>query len=136
MALKQEIINEKGAKTTYHRVSNLSCDCDRKVMKVVVKSYTSQDFRKSEKEFADAQEKRDALLRELDDLVSNPTADNEPRRIELSEQINSMGGSEEIKLLHLLETTYEIEFSTEQQLSLAEVYAWLKENVYQNAKDC
>ena len=53
MALKKELINGKGVKTSYHRIDSISMVDG---IKVTVKSYTDESYRQQEKE-------REALIK-------------------------------------------------------------------------
>lgn len=139
MALKLENIDDRGAKTTYHRICNLAYDCESRKITIMVKSYTSQDFRDVEKEVARNCDSREAILNELTELVSNQSPENEARRLELSEKLKNMSSVRgEITPKHLTESAYEFSQlnNTDAEFSLTLAYEWLKENVYQKAEDC
>ena len=58
MALGKELINEKGVKTTYHRIDSISMV---EGIKVIVKSYTDESYRQQEKENEALIEKQEAI---------------------------------------------------------------------------
>jgi hypothetical protein len=134
MALSQTITNEKGAKTTYHRVARAELDFDGKTADITIYSYATHALREAEKEEAKEQVKRQAIMDELNALVADPTPENEDRRKELTEQVNSQPPINETTPRHLVETTYTIKLSSD-EFTLKDVYAWLKDSIYTSAKD-
>lgn len=133
MALKQVITNEKGAKTTYHRIAKVELDINEKIAKIVVYSYAADSLRKCEKEDFMLKQEYEKLTDELNDLVANPTEENEARRVELSEKINKLNPVTEVTDRHLVEATHEMPISNE--FSMKEAYFWLKNNVYSDSID-
>ena len=69
----------------------------------------------------------------LDELVANPTEENEQERMELSEQINSLIPVTEIASLHLSEAEYKLPL--DESFSIQNAYSWLKENIFTDATD-
>jgi predicted transcriptional regulator len=134
MALSQTITNEQGAKTTYHRVAKAELDFNKKSAEITIYSYATQALRKAEKEEAETQAQRDELMNELNELVADPTDENEDRRKELTEQINKIPVVNEPTPRHLVETTHTIELTSD-DFTLKDVYVWLKDSIYTDAKD-
>ena len=134
MALSQTITNEKGAKTTYHRVAKAELDFNKQEAEITIYSYATQTLRKAEKDEAATKVKRDTIMAELDALVANPTDDNKDRRIELSNQVNELPVVNEVTERHLVETKHKIQLTSD-NFTLKDVYIWLKNSVYIGAID-
>ena len=133
MALRQSITNEKGATTTYHRIVKAKLDFTTKEATLTVFSYATESLRQAEKEDSSKLVDRDKLVERLDELISNPTEENEQERIELSEQINSLVPTTEVANLHLNEAEYKLPL--DESFSIQDAYSWLKENVFTDATD-
>lgn len=133
MALQQSITNEKGATTTYHRIVKAKLDFTIKEATLIVFSYATESLRQAEKEDSSKLVDRDKLVERLDELVSNPTEENEQERIELSDKLNSSAPTAESASLHLLETEYILPLNDD--FSIKDAYKWLKENVFVEATD-
>ncbi len=134
MALQQSITNEKGATTTYHRIVKAKLDFTTKEATLTVFSYATESLRQAEKEDSSKLVDRDKLVERLDELVSNPTEENEQERIELSDKLNSLAPTAESASLHLLETEYILPLLNG-DFSIKDAYKWLKENVFIEAMD-
>lgn len=138
MAIKQEITSVSGVKTEYHRISSATIDYTNRKAYIVVQSYLEAEKRNEEKAQVNDTAERDALMKELDELVANPTDENEARRIELSEQINALPQRtpDDVAPRNIFELQYEIDLPDDMEFSLEFAYGWLKDNVYKESEDC
>jgi hypothetical protein len=123
MALSQTITNEKGAKTTYHRVARAELDFNKNQAEITIYSYASQALRKAEKDDSEEKTRREAIMDGLNALVAEPTPENEDRRKKLIEQANSQPPINETTPRHLVKTTHTIKLSSD-KFTLKDVYAW------------
>ena len=89
MALKKELINGKGVVTNYHRIDSISM---LDGIKVTVKSYTDESYRKKEKESEELVKRKEALERQLCEEMAKTGEDyNKEKVIALTEQNNKIG---------------------------------------------
>ena len=133
MALKQSVTNEKGASTIYHRIAKADLDFNTRKAELVVYSYATASLREAEKAEFEDKIKLDELTDRLNELVANPTEENEQERIELSEQINALPPITEVTERHLVESTYKM--SIHEEISMEEIYIWLKNEVFTDSTD-
>lgn len=135
MALQQEIINENGTTTLYHRIAKAELNYTEKKAKVFVESYVSEAIRQKEKDSVAAHNLISQYNEELNDLVAEPTEENEARRIELTEYINEHSADNgELKPLNLTETAYELDIP-ENGFTLEYAYNKLKESAFVGSQD-
>lgn len=143
MALKKEIINEKGIKLEYHRISNFTVDKDNNIIIVTIKSYTSNIFRDDEKENIKQFElvkSKNKMYGELNTLLAENVDGNLDVEVKkLSDELDAF------KLPEYLEeknnvvsvTIINLEYDENIEYSLAKLYELLKqEDVFKNAEDC
>lgn len=133
MALQQSVTNEKGATTTYHRIVKANLDFATREATLTVFSYVAESLRQAEKNDLTRMIEYNESVARLDELVANPTEENEQERIELSEQINSLVPTTEVANLHLNEAEYKLPL--DESFSIQGAYSWLKENVFTDATD-
>lgn len=138
MAIKQAITSVSGATTEYHRISQAMLDYNQRKAYITVLSYLGAAKRNEEKENAQPSLQRDIIMKELDELVANPTEENEARRIELSEQVNALPlqTPDDVAPRNIFEKHYEIDLPTDTDFNLEFAYGWLKENIYTSSEDC
>lgn len=138
MALKQQITSVSGASTEYHRISEAAIDYTNRKARITVCSYLEAEKRDEEKTQASSDTERKALLDELNELLANPTDENEARRVELSNQINALPERtpDDVAPRNLFTERYELDIPANTEFSLEFAYSWLKENVYTAAEDC
>jgi hypothetical protein len=134
MALSQKTTNERGAATIYHRIGRAELDFNTKKAKITILSYATPDLRHQEQEESQRKSTYDTTMDELNELVANPTPENETRRQELSDQLNSMGYIGELQPRHLVESEHEIDLTSD-DFTLKDIYDWLKASVYTDSKD-
>lgn len=138
MAIKQEITSISGATAEYHRISEAHIDYTKRKANITVLSYLDSDKRDEEKTQASQDSERETIMKELDELVANPTEENKERRIELSNQINALQyqNPEELAPRNIFAEQYQIDLPADTDFTLEFAYGWLKENIYQEAEDC
>lgn len=108
MALQQTITNEKGATTTYHRIVKANLDFNAKTASLIVFSYATESLRQVEKDDLISASAYNDAVKKLDELIANPTEENEQERIRLTKQINSSTPPLGTASLHLTETEYSL----------------------------
>lgn len=133
MALQQTITNEKGATTTYHRIVKANLDFNAKTASLIVFSYATESLRQVEKDDLISASAYNDAVKKLDELIANPTEENEQERIRLTKQINSSTPPLETASLHLTETEYSLPLN--EDFSIKDAYKWLKDNIYTDAVD-
>lgn len=133
MALQQTITNEKGATTTYHRIVKANLDFNAKTASLIVFSYATESLRQVEKDGLISASAYNDAVKKLDELIANPTEENEQERIRLTKQINSSTPPLETASLHLTETEYSLPLN--EDFSIKDAYKWLKDNIYTDAVD-
>lgn len=138
MAIKQQVTSVSGATTEYHRISHLMADFTERKAEVVVASYLNETKRDEEKSKSVEQDNKAVLMEELDELVTNATEENEARRIELTNQINSLPEytPDDVAPRNISVERHEITWPAGTDFNLEYVYNWLKENVYTSSQDC
>ncbi len=133
MALQQTITNEKGATTTYHRIVKANLDFNAKTASLIVFSYATESLRQVEKDGLISASAYNDAVKKLDELIANPTEENEQERIRLTKQINSSTPPLGTASLHLTETEYSLPLN--EDFSIKDAYKWLKDNIYTDAVD-
>ena len=89
MALKKQIENEKGVRTTYHRIDGIAMENG---LRVTVKSYTDESYRQQEKEVLAQMEQQEKIKEELQLEMEKTGADYQREKvIALTEQNNALG---------------------------------------------
>lgn len=135
MALQQEISNKNGTTTLYHRIARAELNYTEKKAKVYVESYVSAAIREKEKENVEAHNLVSQYNEELNRLVANPTAENEARRIELTDYINEHSTDNgDLKPLNLTESAYELTIP-ENGFTLEYAYNQLKTSAFVGSED-
>ena len=133
MALQQTITNEKGATTTYHRIVKANLYFNAKTASLIVFSYATESLRQVEKDDLISASAYNDAVKKLDELIANPTEENEQERIRLTKQINSSTPPLGTASLHLTETEYSLPLN--EDFSIKDAYKWLKDNIYTDAVD-
>lgn len=138
MAIKQKITNITGVTTEYHRIGSAAVDYTMRQASIVVLSYLGASKRNEEKAQASKNNNRIILQSELNELVQNPTKDNEARRIELPSQINDLPlqTPEDVEPRNILRSKYELYLPIDTDFTLEFAYGWLKDNVFLEGEDC
>lgn len=124
MALGKEIINEKGVKTTYHRIDSISMV---EGIKVIVKSYTDESYRQQEKENEALIEKQEAIKAELQIEMEKEGEDYQKEKvIALTEENNAIGFPIVLDLAVFIHE-FQYPFDKETAISYKGVYQKLKQ---------
>lgn len=135
MALQQEIINENGTTTLYHRIAKAELDYTEKKARLIVESYVSAAIREKEKKNVEIHDLVSKYNQELNQLIANPTEENEARRIELTDYINEHSeGNSDIKPLNITETVFELDIP-EDGFTLKYAYSQLKLSGFVGSQD-
>lgn len=137
MALQKQITTISGAVTEYYRISEAMINYTHHKAYITVLAYLDSGKRNEEKAQATRTADRATLMAELDQMVANPTDENEARRIELSNQINALPEQtpSDVEPRNMFASQYEIDIPADTDFSLAFAYGWLKENIYVDATD-
>ena len=133
MALGKELINEKGVKTTYHRIDSISMV---EGIKVIVKSYTDESYRQQEKENEALIEKQEAIKAALQIEMEKEGEDYQKEKvIALTEETNEIGFPTPLDLAIFVHT-FEYPLDRDAVVSYEAMYEKLKqEPIFEGAKD-
>ena len=133
MALKKELINGKGVKTSYHRIDSISMVDG---IEVTVKSYTDESYRQQEKE-------REALIKRQEEIKEQLEAEmaktgeeySKEKVIVLTEENNEIGFPVPLDLAIFVHT-FEYPLDKEAAVSYEAMYEKLKqEPMFEGAID-
>ena len=133
MALKKELINGKGVKTSYHRIDSISMVDG---IEVTVKSYTDESYRQQEKE-------REALIKRQEEIKEQLEAEmaktgeeySKEKVIVLTEENNEIGFPVPLDLAIFVHT-FEYPLDKEAVVSYEAMYEKLKqEPMFEGAAD-
>lgn len=97
MALLLERTSDNGVATSYHRIGAFTPDFDRKTVEVTVRSYTSESYRATERAQFDTEAQIENLRAQIENLLLEPTDENEQERIDLSNQLNQLTEAQTVK---------------------------------------
>lgn len=143
MAINQQITTLSGVTVEYHRISEAMIDYTNRKATIVVLSYLGSAKRDEEKVQATDTAERDAIMKELDELVmaydeKTDTPELKARRVELSNQINAMPQltPDDVAPRNIFMERHEIDLPDGVDFTLKFAYGWLKENIYKEATDC
>lgn len=125
MALQKDIINEKGVKTDYHRISDYQVDKDNEIIKISIKHYTNESYRDKEKEtinFSNTIEEKQKRLTSL--MNSNQDGKFTQDIILLTNEINEMysNGNNFLENSYVYTDIEELPFEIEESYSLENLY--------------
>lgn len=134
MALKKEIIQDNGVKTSYHKIDSIYVDTKKNEINVIINSYSTEEYRKKEKEFVSCKDEFDLLQEKLDkELFKNPKDDETIKQ--LTEKINSYVFLEN-KDYSIKKTELSYDFN-DSEVSLTKIYEKLKkEPLFVESVDC
>ena len=133
MALKKELINGKGVKTSYHRIDSISMVDG---IEVTVKSYTDESYRQQEKE-------REALIKRQEEIKEQLEAEmaktgeeySKEKVIVLTEENNEIGFPVPLDLAIFVHT-FEYPLDKEAVVNYEAMYEKLKkEPIFEGAAD-
>lgn len=133
MALKKKLTNQKGIETNYHRIESVSMV---EGIKVVVKSYTDESYRKKEKENEAWIKKQEAIKAELQtEMAKTGEEYNKEKVIALTEENNAIGFPTKIDLAVFIHE-FQYPLDKETAVSYEAMYEKLKqESMFEGAKD-
>ena len=133
MALGKEIINEKGVKTTYHRIDSISMV---EGIKVIVKSYTDESYRQQEKERESLIKRQEEAKEQLEEEMAKTGDEYDQKKvIALTEESNEIGFPTPLDLAIFVHT-FEYPLDKDVVVSYEAMYKKLKkEPIFEGAKD-
>jgi len=133
MALGKEIINEKGVKTTYHRIDSISMV---EGIKVIVKSYTDESYRQQEKERESLIKRQEEVKEQLEEEMAKTGDEYDQKKvIALTEESNEIGFPTPLDLAIFVHT-FEYPLDKDVVVSYEAMYKKLKkEPIFEGAKD-
>ena len=133
MALKKEIINGKGVKTTYHRIDSISMVNG---IKVTVKSYTDESYRQQEKEREALIKRQEEVKEQLEEEMTKVGDEYDKEKvIALTEESNEIGFPVALDLAIFIHT-FEYPLDRDAVVSYEAMYEKLKkEPIFEGAKD-
>lgn len=89
MALYKEIIDDKGIKLNYFRISKIELDIDNKKINISVKEYSNQTYRENEKNIEKDLEQIIQNQKQVD-LLNENYLENEDEILKLNKNIESL----------------------------------------------
>ena len=133
MALGKEIINEKGVKTTYHRIDSISMV---EGIKVIVKSYTDESYRQQEKERESLIKRQEEVKEQLEEEMAKTGDEYDQKKvIALTEESNEIGFPTPLDLAIFVHN-FEYPLDKDVVVSYEAMYKKLKkEPIFEGAKD-
>lgn len=131
MALKKELIDNKGIKTLYHRISDFVVNKDKNIIEINVKSYADEKYRQEEKEYEDFIKTREEKMEKLDELVlKNADGSKTDEVKKLTEEINNMYNTKVVEQnTYIFNKKIELDFDINQKYSLEDIYNRIKSEI-------
>lgn len=133
MALGKELINEKGVKTTYHRIDSISMV---EGIKVIVKSYTDESYRQQEKERETLIKRQEEVKEQLEEEMAKTGEEySKEKVIALTEESNEIGFPVSLDLAIFVHT-FQYPLDKDAIVSYEAMYEKLKkEPIFEGATD-
>lgn len=133
MALKKELINGKGVKTTYHRIDSISMVDG---IKVTVKSYTDESYRQQEKEREELIKRQEEVKEQLEEEMAKTGEEySKEKVIALTEESNEIGFPVSLDLAIFVHT-FQYPLDKDAIVSYEAMYEKLKkEPIFEGATD-
>ena len=133
MALKKELINGKGVKTSYHRIDSISMVDG---IEVTVKSYTDESYRQQEKEREALIKRQEEIKEQLEEEMAKTGDEYDKEKvIALTEENNEIGFPVPLDLAIFVHT-FEYPLDKEAVVSYEAMYEKLKkEPMFEGAAD-
>ena len=133
MALKKELINGKGVKTSYHRIDSISMVDG---IKVTVKSYTDESYRQQEKEREGLIKRQEEVKEQLkEEMAKTGDEYDKEKVIALTEENNETGFPVPLDLAIFVHT-FEYPLDKEAVVNYEAMYEKLKkEPIFEGAAD-
>lgn len=131
MALKKELIDNKGIKTLYHRISDFVVNKDKNIIEINIKSYADDTYRQAEKDYEEFINTREEKMKKLNALVASNTDGSKTEEIKkLTDEINNMYNSKITEQnTCIFNRKLELNFDIEQKCSLEDIYNRIKTEV-------
>ena len=133
MALKKELINGKGVKTSYHRIDSISMVDG---IEITVKSYTDESYRQQEKEREALIKRQEEDKEQLEEEMAKTGDEYDKEKvITLTEENNEIGFPVPLDL-SIFVYTFQYPLDKETAVSYESMYKKLKqEPMFENAID-
>ena len=133
MALKKELINGKGVKTTYHRIDSISMVDG---IKVTVKSYTDESYRQQEKEREALIKRQEEVKEQLEEEMAKVGEEySKEKVIALTDESNEIGFPVDLDLAIFVHT-FEYPLDKDAVVSYEAMYQKLKkEPIFEGSMD-
>ena len=133
MALEKELVNDKGVKTSYHRIESISMVDG---IKVTVKSYTDESYRQQEKERENLIKRQEEVKEQLkEEMAKTGDEYSKEKVIALTDENNEIGFPVPLDLsIFVYSFTYPLDKET--TVSYEAMYEKLKqEPMFEDATD-
>ena len=133
MALEKELVNDKGVKTSYHRIESISMVDG---IKVTVKSYTDESYRQQEKERETLIKRQEEVKEQLkEEMAKTGDEYSKEKVIALTDENNEIGFPVPLDLsIFVYSFTYPLDKET--TVSYEAMYEKLKqEPMFEDATD-
>ena len=135
LVIKKTLAN--GTAVDYHRISKILIDFNTGKINVIVSSYIKDKIRDTEKIKTEQVSNLAKLRAELDELVRDPTKENEAKRQELSDKVNDIADGSEPHSEDLSITVQEFSMNVSDGYTQKDIYTYLKSLPdFAGAKDC
>ena len=133
MALKKELINGKGVKTSYHRIDSISMVDG---IEITVKSYTDESYRQQEKEREALIKRQEEDKEQLEEEMAKTGDEYDKEKvITLTEENNEIGFPVPLDL-SIFVYTFQYPLDKETAVSYESMYEKLKqEPMFEGAAD-
>lgn len=137
MALLLDKTSDNGVKTAYHHIAAFTPDFDRRTVQVVVRSYTADSYRETEKAQFDTDNQIETLRSQIEALLEAPTDENEQERIDLSNQLNQLTENQTTKNDYfVVEQKLDLPVAADFEYTRRALYELLKQGQFASATDC
>lgn len=122
MALRKELVSDKGIIGNYHRIESVNKNHDE--LSVIIRTYANENYRKKEKELLEMSKKKNDLISELSVLTINPE-ENAQRISEINEEFEKYDNLAQIGDFSVFSTQITISYALENDISFSEIYKYL-----------
>lgn len=124
MALRKELMSDKGVIGNYHRIESVNKNHDD--LLVTVKTYADESYREKEKELLEMSKKKNDLILELSVLTINPE-ENAGRISEINKEFEIYNNLVQVGDFSIFSTQITIPYTSENEISFSEIYRHLSE---------
>lgn len=122
MALRKELMSDKGIIGNYHRIESVSKNHDE--LSVVIKTYADESYREKEKELLEMSKKKNDLISELSILTINPE-ENAEKILEINEEFEKYNDLAQVGDFSIFSTQITLPCNSEKEISFSEIYEYL-----------